>query len=152
MGQRPRSEGRFLTLGFSSATAPLLRHRPRLSFTATFNSCSEPRYRSVVCMELWQQRLDLLKVASALATKLIGWSAASTPLHLGYKRCTEEVPMQIHTLGVDLGKTILHLVGLNLQGEVVVRKKCSRIQLLQFTANMQVALIGMEACAGAHFL
>jgi transposase len=60
--------------------------------------------------------------------------------------------MQIHTLGVDLGKTILHLVGLNLQGEVVVRKKCSRIQLLQFTANMQVALIGMEACAGAHFL
>ena len=60
--------------------------------------------------------------------------------------------MQIHTIGVDLGKTVFHLVGLNLRGEVVVRKKCSRSQLLQFTANVQVDLIGMEACAGAHFL
>jgi len=60
--------------------------------------------------------------------------------------------MQIHTIGVDLGKTVFHLVGLNLRGEVVVRRKCSRSQLLQFTANVQVNLIGMEACAGAHFL
>jgi hypothetical protein len=29
---------------------------------------------------------------------------------------------------------------------------CSRTQLLQFTANLQADLIGMEACAGAHFL
>ena len=60
--------------------------------------------------------------------------------------------MQIRTIGVDLGKTVFHLVGLNLRGEAVVRKKCSRTQLLQFTANVQVDLIGMEACAGAHFL
>jgi transposase len=99
-----------------------------------------------------EQELDLLQIAAAFAAELMGWSAASTPLHLGYKRCTEEVPMQIHTIGVDLGKTVFHLVGLNLRGEVVVRKKCSRSQLLQFTANVQVDLIGMEACAGAHFL
>ena len=43
-------------------------------------------------------------------------------------------------------------VGLNLRGEVVVRRKCSRTQLLQFTENTQADLIGMEACAGAHFL
>ncbi len=60
--------------------------------------------------------------------------------------------MQIHTIGIDLGKTVFHLVGLNLRGEVVVRRKCSRTQLLQFTANTQADLIGMEACAGAHFL
>ena len=58
--------------------------------------------------------------------------------------------MQIRTIGIDLGKTVFHLVGLNLRGEAVVRKKCSRTQLLQFTANIQVDLIGMEACAGAH--
>jgi len=40
--------------------------------------------------------------------------------------------MEIHTLGIDLGKTIFHLVGLNAAGEVVVRKKCSHKQLLQF--------------------
>ena len=56
--------------------------------------------------------------------------------------------MQLHTIGIDLGKTVFHLVGLNPCGEVVVRKKFSRKQLLHFTANLQVKLIGMEACGG----
>ena len=60
--------------------------------------------------------------------------------------------MELHTIGIDLGKTVFHLVGLNLRGEVVVRKKFSRTQLLRFTANVHVPLIGMEACGGAHFL
>jgi transposase len=60
--------------------------------------------------------------------------------------------MELHTMGIDLGKTVFHLVGLNRAGEVVVRKKFSRMQLMRFTANVQVALIGMEACGGAHFL
>jgi transposase len=60
--------------------------------------------------------------------------------------------MQLHTIGIDLGKTLFHLVGLNQRGEVVVRKKFSRKQLLHFTANLQVELIGMEACGGSHFL
>jgi transposase len=60
--------------------------------------------------------------------------------------------MELHTIGIDLGKTVFHLVGLNRSGEVVVRKKFSRRQLLQFTANLHVDLIGMEACGGAHFL
>jgi transposase len=47
---------------------------------------------------------------------------------------------------------VFHLVGLNLRGEVVVRKKFSRPQLLRFTANRQIQLIGMEACGGSHFL
>src|ERR1700726_2279709 len=60
--------------------------------------------------------------------------------------------MKIYTLGIDLGKTVFHLVGLDASGQVVVRKRCSRTQLLAFTANLQVGLIGMEACGGAHFL
>jgi transposase len=60
--------------------------------------------------------------------------------------------MELHAIGIDLGKTVFHLVGVNLRGEVVVRKKFSRKQLLHFTANLQVELIGMEACGGAHFL
>src|ERR1700732_1657452 len=61
-------------------------------------------------------------------------------------------PMELHTIGIDLGKTVFHLVGLNLRGEVGVRKKFSRKQLLHFTANLQVKLIGMAACGGALFL
>jgi transposase len=60
--------------------------------------------------------------------------------------------MELHTIGIDLGKTVFHLVGLTLRGEVAVRKKLSRKQLLHFTANLQVELIGMEACGGSHFL
>jgi transposase len=60
--------------------------------------------------------------------------------------------MELHTIGIDLGKTLFHLVGLNLRGEVVVHEKFSRKQLLHFTANLQVELIGMEACGGSHFL
>ena len=60
--------------------------------------------------------------------------------------------MEIRTIGIDLGKTVFHFVGVNVRGEVVVRKKCSRLQLLRFTLNRPACLIGMEACAGSHFL
>jgi transposase len=59
--------------------------------------------------------------------------------------------MELHTIGIDLGKTVFHLVGVNQRGEVVVRKKFSRKQLLHFTANLQIELIGMEACGGPTF-
>jgi transposase len=60
--------------------------------------------------------------------------------------------MKIYALGIDLGKTVFHLVGLDASGQVVVRKRCSRTQLLIFTSNLQAKIIGMEACSGAHFL
>src|SRR3981189_3103074 len=60
--------------------------------------------------------------------------------------------MKLHVIGIDLGKTVFHLVGLDSTGKVVIRKRCSRTQLLVFTANLHVQLIGMEACSGAHFL
>src|ERR1039457_1120732 len=71
---------------------------------------------------------------------------------LGIRGERRRHPMELYTIGIDLGKTVFHLVGLNQRGEVVVRKKFSREQLLHFTANLQVGLIGMEACGGSHFL
>jgi transposase len=60
--------------------------------------------------------------------------------------------MELHAIGIDLGKTVFHLVGVDSFGNVVVRKRCSRSQLLAYTANVQVHRIGMEACSGSHFL
>lgn len=60
--------------------------------------------------------------------------------------------MEISTIGIDLSKTSFHVIGLNARGEIVLRRKLSRKQLLQFTSNKQKMLIGMEACGGAHFL
>jgi transposase len=60
--------------------------------------------------------------------------------------------MQIHSVGIDLGKTTFHLVALGAAGKVLVRKKFTQKQLLTFATNMQTSLIGLEACSGAHFL
>jgi transposase len=60
--------------------------------------------------------------------------------------------MQIRSVGIDLGKTVFHLVALGTAGKVLVRKKFSQGQLLTYTANMPTSLIGLEACSGAHFL
>jgi len=60
--------------------------------------------------------------------------------------------MEIRAIGIDLGKTLFHLVGVDAGGNIVVRKRCSRRQLLMYTANIKVGLIGMEACSGSHFL
>jgi transposase len=60
--------------------------------------------------------------------------------------------MHIASIGVDLGKTTFHIVGLGEQGKIGVRKKFSRKQLLAYTANLQSSLIGIEACSGAHFI
>ena len=42
--------------------------------------------------------------------------------------------MEIHTNGIDLGKTVFHLMGVDSCGNVLVRKRFSRIQLLAYTA------------------
>ena len=60
--------------------------------------------------------------------------------------------MEISTLGIDLSKTTFHVIGFDARGEIVLRRKFSRKQLLQFTSNRQQMLIGLEACGGAHFL
>jgi hypothetical protein len=70
----------------------------------------------------------------------------------GYKRWDRRRSMEIDTVGIDLGKTVFHVVGLSTAGEVVVRRKFSRRQLLGFTSNLRVRLIGMESCGGSHFL
>jgi transposase len=60
--------------------------------------------------------------------------------------------MKVHVCGIDIGKTVFHLVGLSKEGHVVVKKRFSRKQLLTYTVNLPACLIGIEACAGAHFL
>ena len=51
-----------------------------------------------------------------------------------------------------LGKTTFHFVALDERGTIVIKKKFSRKQLLIYTANLQSSRVGMEACAGAHFI
>jgi transposase len=60
--------------------------------------------------------------------------------------------MHIASIGIDLGKATFHLVAIGEHNKVLLRKKFSRPQLLAYTANLPASLIGLEACAGAHFM
>ena len=60
--------------------------------------------------------------------------------------------MNIASIGIDLGKTTFHLVALGERNKILLRRKFSRSQLLACTANLPASLIGLEACAGAHFM
>jgi len=50
--------------------------------------------------------------------------------------------MHIASVGIDLGKTTFHLAALGARGQVIVRKKFSRRQLMAYTANLPHSLIG----------
>jgi len=55
-------------------------------------------------------------------------------------------------LGIDLGKRWFHIVGRDQTGQVTVRSKFNRAQLIQFIVNHPACLIGMETCCGSqHF-
>ncbi len=58
---------------------------------------------------------------------------------------------EIVTIGIDLAKNVFLVHGVDAAGAVVVRRKLRRSQVLTFFSNLQPCLIGMEACAGAHF-
>ncbi len=60
--------------------------------------------------------------------------------------------MELHTIGIDLGKTVFHLVGITCVAKVWCARSSRGHNCLHFTANRPVELIGMEACGGAHFL
>jgi transposase len=58
---------------------------------------------------------------------------------------------EIATIGIDLAKNVFQVHALDASGEVVLRRKLRRSQVLAFFSTLRPALIGMEACAGAHF-
>ena len=59
--------------------------------------------------------------------------------------------MNITTIGIDLAKNVFQIHGVDSKGHVVLRRRLSRRQFLTYFANLECRLIGMEACAGAHY-
>ncbi|CAD6563413.1 IS110 family transposase [Paraburkholderia sabiae] len=59
--------------------------------------------------------------------------------------------MKIATVGIDLAKNVFQVHGVNEHGRCVLKKQLKRGQMIEFFANMQPSLVGMEACGGAHY-
>jgi len=53
--------------------------------------------------------------------------------------------MGISTIGIDIGKNSFHFVALDARGAIVVRRQCSRTQLILALANLRPCLVGMSA-------
>lgn len=58
--------------------------------------------------------------------------------------------MQASTIGLDLAKSVFQVHGVDAVGEVVIRRKLRRGQVLPFFAGIAPCLVGLEAGAGAH--
>src|SRR5207342_200411 len=61
------------------------------------------------------------------------------------------IQMQVTTVGLDIAKNVLQVHGIDANEKVVVRKQLRRSQVLAFFAALAPCLIGMEACATAHY-
>ncbi len=62
------------------------------------------------------------------------------------------MPRDAAVYGVDLGKNLFHVVGLDTSGAVIQRLKFRRDTLLTFFERAARAVVGMEACPGSQWL
>ena len=59
--------------------------------------------------------------------------------------------MQVTTVGFDLAKNIFQAHGVDAKGRVTLRRRLRRGEVLTFFAQLPPCLVGVEACAGAHW-
>lgn len=59
--------------------------------------------------------------------------------------------MTVTTIGIDLAKSVFQLHGVDGAGDVVFREKLCRGAVLDFLRDRPPCLVGLEACATAHF-
>ncbi len=58
---------------------------------------------------------------------------------------------KITTIGVDIAKNIFHAMCCDARGKTVKKRMLRRHEVLPFFARQEACLIGMEACASAHY-
>ena len=59
--------------------------------------------------------------------------------------------MQITTIGLDTAKNLFQVHGADAQGRPVLKQKLARGKVQEFFATLPRCLVGLEACAAAHY-
>src|SRR5262245_30496842 len=57
----------------------------------------------------------------------------------------------VRTIGLDIAKSVFQVHGVDGHGKVVVRRQLKRRYVLAFFKKLPPCLVGIEACATAHF-
>jgi transposase len=60
--------------------------------------------------------------------------------------------MTIAIVGIDLGKSVCSVVGLDEAGAVVLRRRMRRQSVIELGARLPRTVVAMEACCGAHLM
>jgi transposase len=87
---------------------------------------------------------------------MMGWMA---PLrHLSAKLLCDRISTEwepsmgeVTTIGLDLAKQVFQVHGVDAKGATVLRKQLRRAQVLAFFSRLPPCLVGLEACATAHY-
>jgi hypothetical protein len=87
---------------------------------------------------------------------MMGWMA---PLrHLSAKLLVDRISSngepsmgELTTIGLDLAKHVFQVHGVDAEGATVLRKQLRRAQVLAFFSRLPRCVVGMEACATAHY-
>jgi len=58
---------------------------------------------------------------------------------------------EVSTIGLDIAKSIFQIHGVDVDGAVVIRKRVSRVKVLDVFAALPPCLVGIEACPTAHY-
>src|SRR6516164_5883810 len=58
---------------------------------------------------------------------------------------------EVTTIGFDLAKHVFQVHGVDAEGATVLRKQLRRAQVLAFFSRLPPCLVGLEACATAHY-
>jgi transposase len=58
---------------------------------------------------------------------------------------------EVTTIGLDLAKHVFQVHGVDGEGAAVLRKQLRRAQVLAFFSRLPPCLVGLEACATAHY-
>jgi transposase len=58
---------------------------------------------------------------------------------------------QVTTVGLDIAKNLFQVHGADAQGRPVLKRRLAREKVLEFFANLPACLVGLEACAAAHY-
>src|SRR5882762_1941873 len=58
---------------------------------------------------------------------------------------------QVSTIGLDIAKRVFQVHGIDEAGVVVLRRQLRRPEMLKFFAKLAPCLVGLEACASAHY-
>jgi transposase len=59
--------------------------------------------------------------------------------------------MEVATIGLDISKHVFHVHAVDAQGQVTGRQRLRRGEIVSFFSSLSPCLVGIEACATAHY-